>query len=619
MSARILRSLSIATLLFSLPCLAQWKQLGNLGAGQVDFLAFDDSVIYAGRGVGAFHADLSGKEWVEYAGKSYAVAAWKGTVYSLDYHVLNRSGDRGRTWTKVPSFQLSAGVYFAVAVSDSSLFIGTNIYGGEKLDSGGVYRTDDSGRTWRLVGLKRRIIQHLAVSGRALCAISTDSEYGNRSLQCSQDNGETWTKLAVPDSEAITGIAFAESRLFACIWKNGLAYTDDMGVTWKRAGFEGRNISAIAGHGGKIAIANDEGILLSSDKGGNWEKHSEGPDNTLVRSFAVSQGSLFAGNESGIFRLEEDGLSWKKSLPDSFGFADVAVVKSMENDIYACGSFVDVDRRFQVLKSRDGGNSWTRFYDMASGYLSGIIESGSNILLSTSQGLLRSADSGKTWAGPDTSIQPKYGELYLASHGPAFFAAHDSVVFVSSDFGKTWSRSLRIDPKKGISLLTFADSVLICGIRSGIYYSRDRGASWDSILTGMQNWDVIDVVLDAGRLIAVSNDGSGTLYHAALGGNRWANLALNTGFEIRALRIHEGNLYAGLGFHGARSLPLSRLPPLGIRKSVRPGDGVRNRALHMRIQAAEVNIPWNNRIFRINGAEDQISPSPRFPASPPPR
>jgi hypothetical protein len=132
-----------------------------------------------------------------------------------------------------------------------------------------------------------------------------------------------------------------------------------------------------------------------------------------------------------------------------------------------------------------------------------------------------SRDRGKTW----TSVTPQFGGKYTRvsiiepSHfdpGTAYLAANryqqddfKPYLFKTSDYGKTWlkivagvpdgayTRSIREDPMRR--------GLLYAGAETGIYYSSDDGAHWQTLQLNLPRASVRDLRIHGSDLIAATH------------------------------------------------------------------------------------------------------------------
>jgi len=172
-------------------------------------------------------------------------------------------------------------------------------------------------------------------------------------------------------------------------WGNGVYKSTDGGLTWKNMGLKDSH------HIGRIAI------------------HPANPDIVYVAAL----GHLWGPNqERGLFKTEDGGKTWKKTLfiDANTGCVDVAIDPQSPNIVYAAAyqrrrrgwGFNGGGPGSAIYKSIDGGETWVR---LTNGLPSGIIgrigldiyRSHPNIVYAIIEhkqgGVFRSEDRGLTW------------------------------------------------------------------------------------------------------------------------------------------------------------------------------------------------------------------------------
>jgi photosystem II stability/assembly factor-like uncharacterized protein len=321
----------------------------------------------AGEAGGVYKTTDGGRNWARLPGVLDAydvvgVAAHPkvaGTVYAVTLNAgVYRSSDGGATWTELSNYGTIADLT-NVTVQDPSnpnvLFAGTEGYG--------IQISPDKGRTFfpRVAGLTNFYVNAIAFDPEVPSTVYAGTDAG---IFQSVDGGTTWTATGqtigeitdiVTDNEGTTrriwstvkgqGVAVSEDggATFAVsatgltsldltsleveligatrrIWSttkggDGVAYSDDLGHTWKSAGGNGltdRNVNDLAVESGttrRIWSTTDTGVFYSDNDGLSWTDLSVGlPSGVPVTSVTVDPNSsevlvsLFSESEGGVFR-----------------------------------------------------------------------------------------------------------------------------------------------------------------------------------------------------------------------------------------------------------------------------------------------------------------------------
>ena len=243
----------------------------------------------------------------------------------------------------------------------------------------GLYRSEDSGATWRL-------------------------SYGSLQL----DGPLATTAVAVSPAFA------SDHSVFAGV-QGGVMRSVDGGDTWHSALFPSPPplVSALVispnfVHDGTLFAGTlEDGVLCSTDRGSHWTPWNFGLLDRQILSLAISpdfaqDGTLFAGTESGVYCSTNGGRAWK-----DIDFADdMAPVLSLTlSPAYARDGVVFAGTEsWGLWRSNDRGRTWTPVDKEAiTGPVNGIVCAPTSnalpdVLVVLSATLLVSRDGGQSWA-----------------------------------------------------------------------------------------------------------------------------------------------------------------------------------------------------------------------------
>jgi photosystem II stability/assembly factor-like uncharacterized protein len=283
---------------------------------------------------------------------------------SLTYYMgatgggLWKTDNAGQTWRNISDGHFRTGSIGDIAVSPSNpaiLYVGTgeapvrmqmSSYGD------GVYKSSDTGRTWRKVGLEQtrqiaRVVVHPTNSNTVYVA-AQGSRWGpteDRGIYRSTDGGSSWTKVLFVSP--IAGAAELQMDpayplvLYATFW-------DYQRTPWSiRSGGPG------------------SGIWKTSDGGDTWRQLKNGLPAMMgkIRLAVAPSNSnrVYATVEydsSGMFRSDDAGETWRAVAPNQAGiftrpwyYMGVAVDPGNPDVVYVSGAY--------LLKSVDGGATYT--------------------------------------------------------------------------------------------------------------------------------------------------------------------------------------------------------------------------------------------------------------------
>jgi hypothetical protein len=260
-------------------------------------------------GGSAFLTNDSGAEWSQIGSADsgtdiLSIVMLNGDLLAGTYNGLYSSTSSGTSWNAVTPTGIPADTaIWSLATIDATLFAGAK---------GGIYRSSDGGGTWTVVssGIPAdATITSIIAGGNDIFAGSDGS-----GVLVTSDGGTSWTaaNTGLADTH-VSQLAAMGTRLFA-VTLNGVFVSDDQGTSWAADSSGLRNVNCLfvvntqllAGTDASDVegAADDGGVYLSVDNGASWDSFSAGlPDKTRVWSLAATSDSIFAGTDSGVWRI----------------------------------------------------------------------------------------------------------------------------------------------------------------------------------------------------------------------------------------------------------------------------------------------------------------------------
>ena len=332
-----------------------------------------------------------------------------------------KTNDYGRTWNPIFDHEDSGSIgAIAVAPSNPSIVYVASGEGLQRPDlstGDGIYKSENSGRTWRHLGLRDgQQIAHLAIdpvnADRLLVAV-LGHPYGpneERGVYLSEDGGGSFSKVLYKDENTGANDVEIDPKnpliCYAALWEA------------RQGPWENSAWSGTAG-----------GIFKSADGGHTWNRLTDGlPEGVIQANIAIAASNpsrLYASVATqhgvGIYRSDDAGAHWAVITSDPrpaqrIGGGDLPVpaVDPQNPDVVYSASTV-------TWKSVDGGKTWNGLRGAPGGddYQSiWINPTNSNVFLIVSdQGAIVTVNGGETWS---SWFNQSTAQMYHAAADNAF-------------------------------------------------------------------------------------------------------------------------------------------------------------------------------------------------------
>jgi len=231
------------------------------------------------------------------------------------------------------------------------------------VNNGGVWKTDDFGRTWKPIFDKESTgsVGDIAVSPSQPNVVYVGSGEGlhrpdlatGDGMFKSMDGGKTWKHIGLNDAQQIGRVVVHPTNpeiVFAAVLGHpyganemrGVFRTKDGGASWERVLYINHNTGAI-----QVEFDPTNPEILFADL---WE-HREGP----------WENASFSGTNSGLHKSTDGGTTWRKltvGLPTAaqgLGRIGFGISNSNPKRMFAT---VDAREQGGVYRSDDAGESW---------------------------------------------------------------------------------------------------------------------------------------------------------------------------------------------------------------------------------------------------------------------
>ena len=328
---------------------------------------------------------------------------------------------------------------------------------------GGVWKTDDDGRTWMPI-FDAQPVQSIgaiavALSDPKIIYVASgeglhrpDLSVGN-GIYRSSDGGKSWVHLSLDDSQQIPSIAIDPrdaNRVYAAVLghpygpsaQRGLYRSLDGGATWSKVLDQGENTGASF-----IRIDPFDANVLYA---GFWN----------ARSGPWEDKNMFNGPHGGLFKSTDGGDHWRPltdGLPQGLSQIDVAVAPSARGRLYATVATSSnpaaqggAAPSSGVYRSDDGGEHWrVATTDPRPGLRIGggdlsilaVDPQNADVVYSASIVTMKSTDGGSHWISfKGAPGGDDYQGIWISPDDSQHIAlVGDQGSLITVNGGKTWS------------------------------------------------------------------------------------------------------------------------------------------------------------------------------------
>lgn len=321
------------------------------------------------------------------------------------------------------------------------------------VNNGGVWKTNDYGRTWQPVFDEQPTgsIGDVAVAPSNPNVVYAGSGEGIQrpdlsvgdGVYKSTDAGKTWINTGLKDAQQIGGLAVDpndENRVFVAALghpygpntERGVYRTTNGGKTWDRVLYKDENTGAI-----QVTIDPANSNIVYADlwagRQGPWENGE------------------WEGTESGLFKSTDGGTTWVKlttglpSIADGLGRIGFCISASNPKRMYAC---VDATKGGGLYRSDDGGESWKelstddRLWERGDDFAECKVDpKNPDVVYIANVVTWKSMDGGKTWrAIRGAPGGDDYHRLWInPEHPEIILLVSDQGAEITVNGGQSWS------------------------------------------------------------------------------------------------------------------------------------------------------------------------------------
>lgn len=468
-------------------------------------------------------------------------------IYAGTWHLPWKTTDGGQHWANIKQGVIDDSDVFSIIVDPKdpkTVFASA---------CSGIYKSDSAGDLFHKVqgipstARRTRVLMQDPTNRNVVFAGTTEGLYRTT------DTGSAWQRMTGP--EVIVNDVFVDptnsNRVLLATDRGGVLASNDGGMSFSQsnAGFSARQVISYVADATTpntiyVGVVNDKalgGVFVSANGGLSWSQRSVGLDGHDVFSLGQGpDGTIVAGTRHGIYRLQNE--IWSRA--DNVTFTRTEVVKT----------HVPAKRATKTSPAEKAHvTETTKVVDIKpvgqfNAVVNSIVRNGDAVYAATSNGLVRSMDSGKSWHVVD-GIEAQ-GWNYVAGSKQTMLVATSRAARMSVNGGQDWTTINLPDSLNQLSSIA-VDGLgdLWVGGQEGVFISDDQGKTWHTI-TNLYLRDVSSIYADDPRQrVLISANRKNTIAFEVHLPDRKVRY-WNTGWNLRLLRPVGDHLVGATLFDG---------------------------------------------------------------------
>lgn len=277
-------------------------------------------------------------------------------------------------------------------------------------------------------------------------------------------------------------------------------------------GPQGRYVRSILCTDSLYYAATGGGVMVSSDRGLNWEFRNNGLTSCDTKCLVTHNDTVFLATDENIFRSTDGGLHW---TPDPYLHNHYIKHILVHNGSLLASTYIQ-----GVYQSTEGthGAYVSGHFPSDVRYPYFMSDNEDAIFIATyKRGVYRSFDNGATWEPCNNGINSNVLGIYC-HNGRVFATVLGQGVMVSSDNGNTWTRSGLNKQAKGYAHL--GDTLYAACFGDGVFASYDNGVTWQDFNSNIPSRSLWCIEAHDGHLFV--GDTQGRIYRGNGNGSVWA-------------------------------------------------------------------------------------------------
>ena len=524
---------------------------------------------------GVFKTEDGSESWSRIGDGTYLLMDHQDSshLYVRDENGIYETTDQGNNWKTVYDLKKDCPgtiLSWAVHPTDSKMLF----FGSEDECGAGVYQSNDSGHTWKLIG------ETGGWDNLNVLAVGLD-EQGNYSIYnkngITHDGGVTWYYTEAFGCNTLTSDPDDPATIYCAYGQGGLMSIHGKGSTWQRIGLGTSKITAIhvdyingtrriITGGARLKGRTEDGIFISNDSGASWNQRGGGlgstwselkidpMDNSRIYLASYYGRETTSWNACSLYRSQDKGKNWS------------SLIDLDEINVW-CGPAIDGNsvlylmRQNALDKSWDHGDNWLWITSDTSKWTQYFLPTESQsvsanpyidrLIYAVGDDIYYSTDEGQSWL-PGTGSKDLWdARLFYKDQGQSIYAIGRYHQSYSTDSGKTWQScgedvtASHSDTRLALDLQS--SRLYLATPGQGILISTDECHSWQASNEGLGNLFVNTLAIDPNKPEIIYAGTDGGAYISFDSGQTWrqVNNGLLGATVVYSIAVDpESNVYA---------------------------------------------------------------------------
>jgi photosystem II stability/assembly factor-like uncharacterized protein len=320
---------------------------------------------------------------------------------------------------------------------------------------GTIIKTTDEGISWSSQSSGTTNI----LTAISFYGINTGTVIGyNGTILRTTNGGLNWISQTTGTTDYLNSVSFTDEKNGTIVgsgWNGSISEgkiyrTTDGGTTWNLqdsgiTGLNGLNCVFFSDLENGTAAGDSGTIIRTIDGGNSWTKQTSGITQSLYDVSFTNKNSGTAVGALGIILYTSNGGNiWEiKSAPGSFfSSAFKKVCFADENNGYITGGYYHLTNEPYLYKTTDGGITWVsismKFY--LGRYFAGVSFSDSNTgIIAGSNGLIiRTTDGGTSWSNQTQVTDQNLSGVYFSDANIGTAVGWNGIILRTTNGGSNW-------------------------------------------------------------------------------------------------------------------------------------------------------------------------------------